>query len=67
MFNRVPTVDASAITNSRYGNAIVISVTREMIVSIQPRKKPAIDPMVTPINMPITVAPMATSSDTCAP
>ena len=35
---RGPTVAASAITNRSTGNAIVISVTREMMVSIQPLK-----------------------------
>ena len=34
---RPPTVLASAITNSRAGNAIVISVRRETTVSTQPR------------------------------
>ena len=48
LFNRVPTVDASAITNRRYGNAIVTSITREITVSIQPRKKPAIEPRIRP-------------------
>ena len=32
------------MTKSSYGNAIVISVTRETTVSTQPRKKPAIEP-----------------------
>ena len=67
LFNRVPTVEASAITNSRYGNAIVISITREMTVSIQPRKKPAIEPRISPRNIAISVAPTPTSSETWAP
>ena len=33
-----PTVEASAMMKRSDGNAIVISVTREMIVSTQPRK-----------------------------
>ena len=37
-FSRGPIVAASAITNSRSGNAIVISVSREMTVSVAPRK-----------------------------
>ena len=37
-FSRLPTVEASAMMKSSAGNAIVISVTRETTVSIQPRK-----------------------------
>ena len=37
-FNLGPIVAARAITNSRSGNAIVISVNREMTVSVAPRK-----------------------------
>ena len=33
-----PTVEARAMMKSSAGNAIVISVTRETIVSVQPRK-----------------------------
>ncbi len=33
---RLPTVLATAITKSRYGKHIVISVTREISVSVQP-------------------------------
>ena len=36
-FSCVPAVEASAIVNSSAGNAIVISVSRETIVSAQPR------------------------------
>ena len=67
LFSRVPTVEASAITKRRYGNAIVISVTREITVSIQPRKKPAIEPRSRPRNIAIIVAPTPTSSETWAP
>ena len=67
LLRRVPTVDASAITKSRYGNAIVISVTREMTVSTQPRKKPAIEPRIRPRNIAINVAPTPTSRETWAP
>ena len=35
--SRGPIVDASAMMKRRYGNAIVISVTREITVSTQPR------------------------------
>ena len=37
VFRRSPTVAATAITKSRYGNAITISVSRETPVSTQPR------------------------------
>ena len=37
LFSRLPAVLASAIANSRTGNAIVISVSRATIVSTQPR------------------------------
>ncbi len=67
MFRRVPTVDATAMTNNRYGNAIVISVTREMTVSTQPRKKPAIEPRIKPRKIAMNVAPTPTSRETWAP
>ena len=38
LFSESPTVEASAMMKSSAGNAIVISVTRETIVSTQPRK-----------------------------
>jgi len=37
LFSRVPSVAASVITKSRYGNAIVSSSIRETVVSTQPR------------------------------
>ena len=35
--SRVPTVPASVMTKRRYGNAIVRSTSREIVVSAQPR------------------------------
>jgi hypothetical protein len=64
---RSPTVLARAMMKRSSGKAITISVTRETMVSIQPPWYPATEPMTTPISMLRTVAPIATSSDTCAP
>ena len=52
---------------SRIGNAIVISVSRDTIVSIVPPKYPAIEPISTPTNMLSIVARSATSSETWVP
>ena len=59
--------DARPRPSSRTGNASSTSMTRAMTVSVQPRKKPAIMPMVTPISTDRPVPTNATSSDTRAP
>ena len=62
-----PTVAASEITKMRSGNAIVTSVNREMIVSTQPRKYPAVAPRRTPMTITPSVERPATSSEILAP
>ena len=49
--------------NSSAGNAIMISVSRETIVSAHPRKYPAIAPGSTPISTEMSVEKTATCSD----
>ena len=59
--------DARPRPSSRTGNASRTSIMRAIAVSTQPRKKPAIMPIVTPIVTDRPVPMNATSSDTRAP
>ena len=58
---------ANATMKRRIGNAMTISVSREISASMTPPKYPAIAPNNTPRNIDNTVAPIATSSEVCAP
>jgi hypothetical protein len=58
---------ASPIASIRYGIASSTSTTREMTVSVQPRKYPARRPVTTPTRVERAVAAKATISETRAP
>src|SRR5690606_25100881 len=61
--NPDPNMDAATRTNNIYGNDIIVSVIRMIIISITPPKHPAIKPRITPIIVDITVAANPTNKD----
>ena len=62
-----PAVTRTAMMKRRAGKTMTISVRRDTTVSTQPRKKPAISPMIRPMKTDPIVAKTATSSDVRAP